>query len=190
MKTLLITTAALTFTAGMALADITASQLVTAYQAQGYTAIEVTTGPSQIKVEAVLDRTKVEAIYDIATGTILKQEQQRARRSEAMGLVEVKATTKDFLAAGHNDGRDDAEDVNDDHGTDANGTHGDDDGAENEHGSGHDVGTDDSGHDNSGRDDSGRDDSGRDDSGNDDGGNDNSGHDGSSHDDSGSGSDD
>lgn len=154
MKTVLMMTAGLIFTAGSALAAITSTDLVAAYQAQGYTEIEVTTGLTQIKVEAVLNRTKVDATYDISSGVILRQEQERARRSYGTTLVEVKIAAKDFLNSHGEDGRGGADNVGDDHG---NHGYGQDDGA------GHDANDDhgrNNGHDENGRDGSGHDGSG------------------------------
>ena len=67
MKRLMLLSTALIFAASMSMAAITADDLVAAYQAQGYTKIEVKTGLTQIKVEAVMGLTKVEVIYDATT---------------------------------------------------------------------------------------------------------------------------
>lgn len=56
---------------------LTANQLAAQYQNNGYGYIEVRTGVSQIKVEAIKDGQKVEVIYDAATGAILKSETER-----------------------------------------------------------------------------------------------------------------
>lgn len=98
MKKLLLLTAGMMLSAGMAAASITAEQLVAAYQAQGYTTIDVTTGVSQIKVEAVLNQTQVEVIYDMATGAILNQEQSVAGANDANQGVEIATANADFLA--------------------------------------------------------------------------------------------
>ena len=50
MKRLMLLSTALIFSATMAFATITADELVAAYQADGYTKIEVKTGLTQIKV--------------------------------------------------------------------------------------------------------------------------------------------
>ena len=57
-------TTALFFSATAATAAITPDQLITAYRNQGYTSVEVKLGPTQIKVEAVSGRQKIEVIYD------------------------------------------------------------------------------------------------------------------------------
>ena len=73
-KILLSTTAALLIgTAGVS-AQTVAEQVIAALQDQGYESIEVTTSPTQVKVEAIRDGRKLEAIYDAQTGEILKQE--------------------------------------------------------------------------------------------------------------------
>lgn len=163
MKKLLLS-AAFSLVAGSALAAVTAQQLVSAYQSEGFTAIEVVTGATQIKVEAVRNGTKLEVIYDAASGAIVKQEQRPARARDANdSSIEVSTTTVDFTNANGQDlnddhgrgrGRDDGpgHDLNDDHGGDRDDSASDDsldDGS--------------SGRDHSGRDHSGRDDSGRDD---------------------------
>lgn len=133
MKKLLLS-AAFVLSAASAFAAVTANDLVTSYQADGFNAIEVTTGVTQIKVEAVKDGTKVEVIYDIASGAILKQEQKPARARDANDTsVEVQTSATDFT-----DGSDD--DSNDDHGS----GHGSDDGAD--HDAGDDHGGDRDGH--------------------------------------------
>lgn len=136
------------------MAAITSTDLVAACKAQGYTEIEVTTGLTQIKVEAVLNRTKVDAIYDIASGVILRQEQEQARRSDGTTLVEVKIAAKDFLNSHGEDGWGGADNVGDDHG---NHGYGQDDGAGNNANNDH---VRNNGHDENGRDGSGHDGSG------------------------------
>ncbi|NBZ88245.1 PepSY domain-containing protein [Stagnihabitans tardus] len=125
MKKLLLS-AAFVLSAASAFAAVTANDLVASYQADGFNAIEVTTGITQIKVEAVKNGTKVEVVYDIASGSILKQEQKPARARDLNDTsVEVQTSATDFT-----DGSDD--DSDDDHGR----GRGSDDGAD------HDVGDD------------------------------------------------
>lgn len=164
MKKLLLLSAGMIFAAGMASAAITADQLVAAYQADGYTTIEVTTGAGQFKVEAVKDTTKLEVVYDAETGAILKQEQSTADVGEAGQGVEIKSAKGDFVkdgteagddsTSGHDDASDDGEshDMGDDNGSDGQG---DDNGGDHgsDHGSEHDSG-DHSGSDHSGSGDS------------------------------------
>lgn len=157
MKKLLLLSTGMIFAAGFACAATTADQLVSAYQADGYTTIEVTTGTGQIKVEAVRDTTKVEVVYDAASGAILRQEQSSVPASEAGQGVEMKSAKRDFVkGAGkaEDDGMSETEDKSGDGsgsgsegGDDHGGSHGSDDGGDHEsgHDSGHDSGGDHSG---------------------------------------------
>jgi hypothetical protein len=79
---------------------ITADDIVTSYQAYGYSSIEVTTGVTQIKVEAVKDGTKLEVVYDIESGEIVAQESKPARQNDATDTtVELQTTNHDFTSA-------------------------------------------------------------------------------------------
>ena len=152
MKRLMLLSTALIFSATMSLAAITADELVLAYQAQGYTRIEVKTGPTQIKVEAVTGNSKVEVIYDALTGAILQQETSRANPDDLGTGVEVSQEDHDFLGqdsadnAGNDDGS--ADNAGDD-GQDNSGPGSDHD----SDGAGSDSDSGDSGKDNSGNDD-------------------------------------
>ena len=130
-----------------AAAAITPEQVISAFQNQGFTAAEVKSGPTQIKVEAVRDDLKLEVIYDRETGTILSQERSRADANDAAGGWEFSRSDVDFISG------DDGSDHNgsDDHGSD-------DDGSDND-------GSDDNGSDDGGSDDDGSDDDGSDDDG-------------------------
>ncbi|MGR3289742.1 MAG: hypothetical protein ACU0C9_00895 [Paracoccaceae bacterium] len=57
-KTLLTTTAIILFSTHMALAELTTSELIAAFQEQGYNRIEIKVGPTQIKVEAIMGTAK------------------------------------------------------------------------------------------------------------------------------------
>lgn len=126
MKRLMLLTTALIFAGNLAMAAVTANDLVTTYQAQGYTTIEVKTGLTQIKVEAIQGRAKVEVIYDAATGAILKQETSRARAGDAGQGVELSTVARDFLNSNGGGG----------------GNGGNDNGSGNDDGPGHDAGDD------------------------------------------------
>ena len=152
MKRLMLLSTALIFSATMSLAAITADELVLAYQAQGYTRIEVKTGPTQIKVEAVTGNSKVEVIYDALTGAILQQETSRANPDDLGTGVEVSQEDHDFLGqdSAHNSGNDDgSDDKAGDDGQDNSGPGSDDD----SDGAGSDSDSGDSGEDNSGNED-------------------------------------
>lgn len=133
MKRILLLSAGLVLTANMALASVTPAALAAAYQAEGYSDVHVTQGPSQIKVEAVRDHARVEVVYDATSGAILKQEDSVARGAGS-GVTKIAATDKDFL----DDSGSDPEDLNDDAGDD-NGTGGETE-HESEHESEHDGG--------------------------------------------------
>jgi hypothetical protein len=177
LRTLGLFAATLTITAQMALAAITPDSVVTAYQAEGYTHIEVKVGATQIKVEAIKGDVKVETIYDIETGDVLKTESSAVEAGEDLTPgVSIDEDDGDFVDAG--DGVDD----DGHHGGHGGDDHGDDNG--NDDGGDDDNGDDDGGDDDGGDDDNGSDDDG-DDSGDDDGGNDDGGDDDNGSDDDG-----
>lgn len=109
MKRNLLLSAAFVLTAQMAVA-LTADELVAQYQAEGYGYIEIKSGVSQIKIEAIKDGRKVEVIYDVATGAILKQEFYEVG---TIGSVdngpEIRVVDRDFVR-GDDDNDDDGED--------------------------------------------------------------------------------
>ena len=113
MKRLMLLSTALIFSATLSMAAITANELVTAYQAKGYTRIEVKTGPTQIKVEAVKGNAKVEVVYDATTGAILSQESGRANLGDGGTGVELSTATHDFLGDGQGDSSGDDDSVDD-----------------------------------------------------------------------------
>ncbi len=140
MKRFFSLTTAMILTAGAAFASITASDLVTSYQAEGYTKIEVITGLTQIKVEAVQGTAKVEVIYDATTGAILSQHTRHASKKDTGAGVILTTQSRDFLGQGV--GRND-DDADDDHGgSNGNGEHENENEHENEHAhdGGHDGG--------------------------------------------------
>ena len=172
MKRLMLLSTALIFSATMSLAAITADELVLAYQAQGYTRIEVKTGLTQIKVEAVTGNSKVEVIYDALTGAILQQETSRANPDDLGTGVEVSQEDHDFLGqdSAHNSGNDDgsADNAGNDDGS-ADNSGNDDGSADNAGDDGQDNSGPGSDHDSDGAgSDSDSGDSGKDNSGNDD----------------------
>ncbi len=151
MKRIFLFAAAFAVTAHSAVA-LTAADLATSYQTDGYSYIQIRTGATQIKVEAVKDGQKVEVIYDAAMGTVLKTETYSVGTivSADPGL-RLREVDRDFVRlsadgtvqpgddnhGGRGRGRDDAGGTgasSDDHGNDDHGNHdhGDDD-----HGDGH-----------------------------------------------------
>ncbi len=137
MKRILLTTAAMVFSATMASAAIDTAALVSQLQDEGYTHIEVKVGPTQTKVEAIDGNRKIETVYDNETGAVIKSETERVRNGEDTSTgVEVSQSDKDFV---------DGEDDDDDHR--GSGHDDDDDDDDDDHsGSGHD-GDDDDDHD-------------------------------------------
>jgi uncharacterized membrane protein YgcG len=120
MKRMLMTTAAAMFAGTMAFGAITSDSVITDLQSQGYTRVEVKVGPTQMKVEAIKGTSKVEVIYDIATGTVLKRETGTVGAFEnTTPGVQVRDRDRDFVrVSGSDDSSDD--DSNDDHGGDGN----------------------------------------------------------------------
>ncbi len=104
MKRLMLLSSALIFSATMVMAAakpaITANDVVTAYQALGYTSIEVITGPTQIKVDAIQGQFKVEVIYDAKTGAILAQHSMHTGMNGGTPGVVLTTVSKDFLGKG------------------------------------------------------------------------------------------
>ncbi|QYZ71736.1 PepSY domain-containing protein [Neotabrizicola shimadae] len=136
--------------------------------AEGYSAVEVTVGRSQVKVEGIRGGQKVEAVYDSVTGAILKQEAGATEAEDDIrnGIL-VRQRDRDFVrvsAVGRDDSSDD--DGNDDDrgrgrgrgsddsGSDDRGGRGSDDGAN--HDNGDDHGGNRGGDDNRGSNNSGR----------------------------------
>lgn len=152
MKRFYYLTAAMIFAGSMATAAITADGLVQDLQAQGFNHIEIKTGLTQIKAEASNGTTTYEAIYDIATGQILKSETGTVGVfDDTKPGVELSQRGRDFLRLASSDDNgsgDDGVDDNGNHSGDDDHDHGDNDDHGND-GSGHDAG-DDHGSDNSG----------------------------------------
>src|SRR5690349_21341182 len=123
-RILLASVAMLGLSASAGLAQSTADQIVAGLQAQGYSHIEVTQGPSQIKVEAIRGQTKLEYVYDRVTGAILKQEVERVGADDDTSPVVEVRDGDDFVRGGHDDGPN--HDAGDDHGMDDNDNVGDD----------------------------------------------------------------
>lgn len=98
-KLLLSTTAALVFAMTTANAQSTfVDQIVTALEDQNYESIEIKTGPTQIKLEAIRNGMKLEAVYDAGTGVILKQEVGPVEPGDDFVLgVTYRTEDEDFL---------------------------------------------------------------------------------------------
>lgn len=139
MKRTLLLTVAMIF-AGSVASALTPDEVVADFQEQGYTRIEVTVGPTQIKVEAIKGDEKVETIYDAETGSVLKSETEAIDAGEdTTPGVELRERRRDFVRVddddedrgkGHGRGRghdDDDGDDDDDDGEDHDRGHGNDD---------------------------------------------------------------
>jgi len=116
MKTIVITTTAVLFSAGMAASQDLADQLLTQFQADGYEYIEIQRGLSQIKVEGIRSGMETEIVYDAVTGAVLSTEVGRAD-SDDIGRTgfEIRTRARDFTDDDDNDhGRGDDDDDHDD----------------------------------------------------------------------------
>ena len=162
---ILAATALLLAGTSMAQAAWDQNQTVLDLQAQGFTHIEITVGVTQAKVEASNGTTKVETVYDLATGDIVKTETDPVDPNEPTTPgIEIKTTDEEVFV-----GEDDGEDEQGDDKGGVSGRDGSDDDEADDHGSDHEHEDESSDDDNSGS-------GGDDDSGDDHGGD--SGHDG------------
>ena len=98
-----------------ALADAFVDGVVNNLRDLGYEYIEVTRGVTQAKAEAVRGTQKIEVIYDLATGRILKQEYETAGPGYLGRTgVEIDVERRDFLDDDDDDGSRSGRDDNDD----------------------------------------------------------------------------
>lgn len=127
MRTILLSaTALLLLSAAGGSAAITGQDIVAQYQSSGYQSIEVKVGPTQAKVEAIKDGVKIEAVYDLASGAVLKSENESVDPGQPTSTkVELETTDKDFTGDDGDD-KDKADDQDDDNS--GSGSGGDDDG--------------------------------------------------------------
>ena len=170
MKRTLMMTAAFLFAGQMAFAALSTNTVVSDLTGLGYTRIEIKTGPTQMKVEAIRGTEKLEIIYDIETGAVLKQEIGEVYQGEnTTPGVEIKTDDEDFVDGNDDDNDEDEVEVEDN----------DNDDHENEDDNDRDDNNDDDEDDNDGDDDGSEDDSDED---SDDGSDDDSDDDGSDND--------
>ncbi len=140
---------------GMAAAQVDTTALVNDLQAQGYSRVEVRTGPNQVKVEAIRGTEKVETIYDSATGSVLKSETGTVGVFDNIAPgVSVRDRNRDFVRveggsgsgkSGRRTGSDDSDDDSasgSDDSSDDNSSAGSDDSSD-DNSSGSDDGSDD-----------------------------------------------
>jgi hypothetical protein len=153
MKTkLLVTVSALILSGSMAFAQASefAEARITALQAEGYSRLEVKTGLTQTKIEAIdlANNKKLEIVIDSATGVVLSEE------ISTIGIFEnttagvfYRTRNRDFVEADDNgaDTSDDSDDDNsdddnsdDDNGADTSGNSSDDDSSGSSSSSGND----------------------------------------------------
>ena len=101
MKLLSTTALIAALSAGTAIAAIDTNALVADYRAQGYTSIEVRTGPTQTRVEAIRGTEKVEVIYDRETGGVLKSETGVVEAGDdSRPGVSIRDRERDFVGGG------------------------------------------------------------------------------------------
>lgn len=163
MKRIFALAAMFALPASVGFAAIDTDGLISRFQGDGYTTIEVTRGINETKVEAIRNNEKVEVVYDNATGSVLETEFGTPDADDDIRPgVTVRDRNRDFVR--DDDDRDDDQD--DDNGSDDDA--GDDNG-------GDDNGSDDNGGDDNGGNDNGSDDNGGDDNGGDDNGGDDNG---------------
>lgn len=111
MKRTFLLASALLLTGQAALA-LTSEQVIDDLTAQGYTRIEVRNGLTQTKVEAIRGTTKLEVIYDQATGAVLKTETEAVEPGDdTTPGISVRNRNRDFVRVS---GRDDSDDSDDD----------------------------------------------------------------------------
>lgn len=151
---MLMLSAALIVSAGFAQAAITANDIVQSYQDAAFTSIEVTEGPTLIKVEAIKDGVKLEILYDKASGEVIRREQGAASAKDAAKTgVEVRSVADDAGVGKHrrggkdgrkeHDSNDDDSSDSDDSDDDSDDDNSDDDSDDdNDHDSGDDHGSD------------------------------------------------
>lgn len=132
-STLLAFTALVALSAGMAQAqavaidgEVTRTKVEAAFAAYDY--IEIKYGLTQVKVEAIDNETnqKVEAVYDKATGRLIKAETEAAGDDAGRSGIVTKSLTRDF----EDDGADDLTSDDDDDGIDDSTGSDDDDGSD------------------------------------------------------------
>ncbi len=118
-KILLSTTTAFVLSASIGHAQSVAEQVAAALQAQGYESIEVTNGWFRVRVEAVRDGRKLEAVYDARTGEILDQDVEQLDDDEE-DVLDDEDDDQDQDDNDQDDEDDDDDDDNDDDDDDDN----------------------------------------------------------------------
>lgn len=107
-------------------------RVVETLREQNFWTIEIDSGPTQSKFEAVRGSTKLEVVYDRATGRILKQETERfAGTVSADNPIDIDRRVRDFVDADGREIDDDDDDLEDDDLDDDDNDRGDDDDSDN-----------------------------------------------------------
>ena len=179
MKRIFALAAMFALPASVGFAAIDTDGLISRFQGDGYTTIEVTRGINETKVEAIRNNEKVEVVYDNATGAVLETEFGTPDADDDIRPgVTVRDRNRDFVRDDDDRDDDQDEDRDDDQDEDRDDDRDDeqDDDRDDDNGS-DDDGSDDNGGDDNGDDDNGSDDNGDDDNGGDDNGSDNDGSD-------------
>lgn len=115
MKRRLVFFGALAAVAGnSAMAQGLNDQIVTTLQDMGFTRIEIETGLTQTKVEALRSDVKLEVVYDQETGRIITQEQDRVDADDdTTPGIEISQGDEDFVDETGEELDDDDEDEDD-----------------------------------------------------------------------------
>ena len=131
MKLRLFTVAAMLMAStAMAQAALTSDEIAMEYVNQGYTRVEIDISATHAKVEAIKGMDKLEVIYDLATGTVLKTEHE---------LVDADDETTPGVFVRERDERwFDVDDLNGDDEDDGHRGHDDDEGHDDDHHDDHD----------------------------------------------------
>ncbi|QYK41414.1 MAG: hypothetical protein KF887_18955 [Paracoccaceae bacterium] len=98
-----------------AVVALSAQDLIDSYSAEGFTRIEVKSGPTQTKVEAIRGTEKVEVVYDNASGSVLKREVETVAAGARAG-IEIDTRDRDFLRSARSDDGASDDDGSDGHG--------------------------------------------------------------------------
>ena len=131
MKRIFALAAMFALPASVGFAAIDTDGLISRFQGDGYTTIEVTRGINETKVEAIRNNEKVEVVYDNTTGAVLETEFGAPDADDDIQPgVTVRDRNRDFVR--EDDDRDD-DNSRDDDGSDDNG--GDDNGGDDNGGS-------------------------------------------------------
>lgn len=98
MSKILVAATALVLSTTTAQADQVTDAVLAKFQERDFDYIEIKEGLTQLKVEAIRGDQKLEVIYDRETGSILKQEQERADADEIGRTgVDFQRRNEDFL---------------------------------------------------------------------------------------------